>query len=64
MPVFARLPERIELDLAEARLVLAGLDHGALSATGDDLEIIDAAIVVITTKLWPELGDLLSEGDA
>lgn len=61
MPVFARLPERIELDLGEARRVLGALDLAAERTTGWEHEEIIAVINLVTAKLWPELGDLLDE---
>lgn len=61
MPVFARLPERIELDLDEVRRVLAALDVGATHTTGRDRETITEVVNLVTAKLWPELGDLLDE---
>ena len=61
MAVFAHLPERIELDLDEVRLVLKALDVGAANTGGPDREGIVAVINLVTAKLWPELGDLLGE---
>lgn len=61
MPVFARLPERIELDLDEVRRVLAALDLGATHTAGRDRETIAEVVNLVTAKLWPELGDLLDE---
>lgn len=61
MPVFARLPERIELDLDEVRQVLKALDVGAANTAGAEQQGIVAVINLVTAKLWPELGDLLDE---
>ncbi len=61
MPVFAHLPERIELDLAEVRLVLWALDAGAANTVGPERQEIVSVINLVTAKLWPELGDLLGE---
>lgn len=61
MPVFVRLPERIELDLDEVRQVLKALDVGAANTVGQEREGIVAVIDLVTAKLWPELGDLLGE---
>jgi hypothetical protein len=60
---FASLPARIELDLDEVRMVLGALDRGAAAARGEDLRAIRVATRLITGKVWPELGDLLGEGD-
>jgi len=59
--IIAELPEQIQLDLAEAGVVLAALDRAAASSTGEDLHAIRTATRLVTAKLWPELGDLLGE---
>jgi hypothetical protein len=57
---FARLPEQIQLSLDEVTAVLEVLDI-AEDAARTDAERTAAreAILVITSKLWPELGDPL-----
>lgn len=61
MPVFAHLPDRIELDLDEVRLVLRALDVGAANSVDPERREIVSVINLVTAKLWPELGDLLGE---
>jgi hypothetical protein len=57
---FARLPEQIQLSLDEVTAMLEVLDI-AEDAARTDAERAAAreAIRLITSKLWPELGDLL-----
>jgi hypothetical protein len=59
---FVDLPDEIVLTRDEVAVVLLGLD------TLDETELdstarhqVDRAIRLLTTKLWPELGDLLDE---
>ena len=58
---FARLPERIALDLAEVAVLLGALDEAAeLSDRGTRAHrSIRAATRLLTGKVWPELGELL-----
>lgn len=60
---YVRLPDHIELSLAEAGKLLEVLDIAAAAARTDEerMAVSDAARM-ITIKLWPELGDLL-DGD-
>ncbi len=60
----ARLPDRIELDLGEVRIVLSALDEGVAAVPRDSeaRSSLRAAVRLLTTKLWPELGELLDEG--
>ncbi len=60
-----RLPASISLDLTEVRTVLEALDDAeALTQPGTDLQVnIRTAIVLITRKVWPDLGDLLDEDE-
>ena len=62
-PPFAELPERIEFDLDEVRLLLEAFDLAAELATpGSDVhDTSREAVRLITAKLWPDLGDLLQE---
>ena len=59
-----RLPEHIEISLAEAGELLEVLDIAAATARTDE-ERAGArhAAERITAKLWPELGDLLNDDD-
>lgn len=58
---FARLPEQIELSLEEVTAVLEALDIAELSArTAGERAAAREAIRIVTSKLWPELGDLLA----
>ena len=61
---FARLPERIDLDLAEVAILLGALDEAAeLTDRGTQAHrSIRAATRLLAGKVWPELGELL-EGD-
>lgn len=61
VPVFAQLPERIELDLDEVRRVLRALDVGAANSVDSEHREIVSVINLVTAKLWPELGDHLDE---
>lgn len=59
---FVRLPDRIELTLAEAGELLEVLDIAVATArTGAERTAARAAGEMITAKLWPELGDLLED---
>jgi hypothetical protein len=62
---FARLPERIELDLSEVAVVLGALDRAAELADPNSASYraIRSATRLLTAKLWPELGDLLDDED-
>ena len=60
---YVRLPDRINLTLAEAGEVLEVLDVAVATARTDgERTAARKAAEMITAKLWPELGDLL-EGD-
>jgi hypothetical protein len=57
---YVQLPDHIELSLAEAGELLEALDIAATVAQDDSQRTaINDASRMITTKLWPELGDLL-----
>jgi len=61
----AELPDYITLTRDEAATVLSGLDV-VVEATDIDTEEaakVRRAVRLVTTKLWPELGDLLDEDD-
>jgi len=61
----AELPDYITLTRDEATTVLSGLDV-VVEATDIDTEKaakVRRAVRLVTTKLWPELGDLLDEDD-
>lgn len=62
---YVRLPEHIEVTLAEAGQLLEVLDVAVATARTDDERsaAVDAA-EMITAKLWPELGDLLDDDEA
>ena len=61
---FARLPEHIELTTTEAGQLLEVLDIAAATARTDrERSAVNAAARMITSKLWPELGDLLGGDD-
>ncbi len=60
----ARLPEEIVLTRDEAAVVLFGLDvveHADLDA--DQAAKLRRAVHLLTAQLWPDLGDLLNDGD-
>jgi hypothetical protein len=60
---YVRLPDHIELSLAEAGQLLEVFDIAATAARTDvERAAVDDAAHMITIKLWPELGDLL-DGD-
>ena len=61
---FVRLPDHIELSLAEASELLEVLDIAATTARTDEERLaVRKAVRMITTRLWPELGDLLDGDD-
>jgi hypothetical protein len=61
---YVRLPDHIELSLADAGQLLEVLDLAAAAAETDaELVAVSDASHMITTKLWPELGDLLDGDD-
>lgn len=61
---FVRLPDRIELTAEEAGHLLEVLDLAAATARTDEEHLAVAeAVRMITSKLWPELGDLLDGDD-
>ncbi len=61
---YVRLPERIELSLAEAGELLEVLDVAVATArTDEERTAARDAAEMITAKLWPELGDLLENDD-
>ena len=64
-PPEAQLPSEIRLTLREAAQVLFALDIAAERTERDttDHEQVLAARLMLTSKLWPELGQLLEEDD-
>ena len=61
---FAELPDRIELSLDEVSAALEVLDIAEAAArTDDERAAAREAIHIVTSKLWPELGDLLDRDD-
>lgn len=61
---FVHLPDHIELSAAEAGHLLEVLDLAAEVARDDEERLAVAdAMRMITSKLWPELGDLLDGDD-
>ena len=61
---FVRLPDHIELSLAEASELLEVLDIAATTARTDEERLaVREAVRMITARLWPELGDLLDGDD-
>lgn len=61
---YVRLPDHIELSLAEAGELLEVLDIAATAARNDaERAAVRDASRMITVKLWPELGDLLDGDD-
>lgn len=61
---YVRLPERVELTLAEAASCWRVLDVAVVTArTDDERAAARDAAEMITAKLWPELGDLLDGDD-
>lgn len=61
---YVRLPDRIEMTLAEAGELLEVLDVAvATSRTDGERTAAREAAEMITVKLWPELGDLLEDDD-
>lgn len=61
---FVELPDRIEFSLDEVSSVLEVLDIAEAAArTDDERAAAREAIRIVTSKLWPELGDLLDRDD-
>ena len=61
---FVRLPDHIELSLAEASELLEVLDIAATTARTDEERLaVRETVRMITARLWPELGDLLDGDD-
>ncbi len=61
---YVRLPDRIELSLAEAGELLEVLDIAAVVArTDSERAAVSSAAHMITATLWPELGGLLDGDD-
>lgn len=59
---YVRLPERIELTLAEAGELLEVLDVAVATARSDnERRAARVAAEMITRKLWPDLGDLFED---
>ncbi len=58
------LPDEITLTRDEAAIVLFALDvvDSAVSERGD-AEKVTRAVRLLTRKLWPELGELLDDGE-
>lgn len=62
---YVRLPDRVELTLAEAGHLLEVLDVALATARSDgERTAAREAAEIITAKLWPELGDLLDDDEA
>lgn len=63
-PPIADLPDEITLTRDEAAVVLFALDvvDSAVSEP-EEAEKVRRAVRLLTHKLWPELGDLLDEGE-
>ena len=60
---FAELPDEIALTRDELAVVLFALDVADDADVNDeDAAKVRRAIRLLTTKLWPELGDLLGDG--
>ena len=61
---FARLPDEVRLTRDEISVVLFALDLVVSAELGaSERASVRRAIQLITSKLWPELGDLLDEGE-
>ena len=61
---YVRLPDHIQLSLAEAGELLEVLDIAAATArTEDERMAVRDAARMITLKLWPDLGDVLDGED-
>lgn len=59
---FARLPDDVTFTLSEVSALLEALDIGeAAVSTDEDRAAVRDAIRTITSKLWPELGDILDD---
>jgi hypothetical protein len=59
---YVRLPERIELTLAEAGELLEVLDVAVATARSDDeRRAARVAVEMLTRRLWPDLGDLFED---
>jgi hypothetical protein len=58
-----RLPDEVVLTRDEVAIVLAALDISEGLAEPRDESLVPEAIRLLTTKLWPELGDLLGDDD-
>ncbi len=61
---FARLPDQISLSREEVATVLFALDLAEVSAPAAGRQEVRRAIRLLTSKLWPELGDLLGDDEA
>lgn len=61
----ADLPEQVTFDLSEVAQILFAIDLAVESATPGTPERRAArkAQVLVTARLWPELGELLENGD-
>jgi hypothetical protein len=61
---YVRLPDHIELSLAEAGELLEVLDIAdATALTEDQRAAVRHAARMITLKLWPDVGDVLDGDD-
>jgi len=62
---FAELPDAVTFDRPEvaASLLFASDLVETAQVEESDRAIVRAAIRLVTSKLWPELGDLLEEED-
>jgi len=61
---YVRLPDRIELTLAEAGELLEVLDMAVATASTDSQRTAARiAAEMITAKLWPALGDMFEDDD-
>lgn len=57
------LPDEITLSREEAGALLAALDVAETSVLPNDRNSIRRAIRIVTSKLWPDLGDLLYDDE-
>jgi hypothetical protein len=59
---FARLPDQVTLKRDDVAMLLFALDIVEQHAAGEaEAAKVRQAVVLLTRKLWPELGDLLDD---